>query len=191
MIRINLLAVERDRTKRRAGIEIGQKVTIGCSVILVMTVVAIGWRFWSLRQQAAQLVQEITAADQEIQRLAPVLDQVTEADARRAQLAERVALIEQLRVGQDGPVRMLDQVSRALPDGLWLTELRQEPTMIVVQGRATTLTALSDFVANMELSGYFTPPVEIVDSQLEQAQGQTQGEVVRFELRATFQPPDS
>ena len=187
MIRINLLAVERDRTKRWAGVEIGQRVTIGCSVILVVTVVGIGWRFWSLRQDTARLTQELAAADAEIQRLAPVIESVRESDARRAQLAQRVALIEQLRAGQSGPVRMLDHVSRSLPDGVWLTELRQELTMIVVQGRSTTLSALSDFVANLELSGHFAPPVEIIDSQLEDQQGQ--GEVVRFELRASFQLP--
>ena len=188
MIRINLLAVERERTTRRAGIEIGQKVTIGCSVILVAAVVGIGWRFWSLRQESNQLTQELAAADQELQRLAPVLERVREFDARRAELAQRVQLIEQLRRGQSGPVRMLDQVSAALPDGLWLSELRQETNQVVVQGRATSLTALSDFVANLELSGHFTPPVEIIDGQMEETQ---QGEVVRFELRATFGAPSS
>ena len=34
-------------------------------------------------------------------------------------------LIEQLRNGQTGPVHMLDQISRALPPMLWLTELKQ------------------------------------------------------------------
>lgn len=189
MIRINLLAVERDRTKRQAGIEIGQRVTIGCSAIVVVTVVAMGWWFWTLREQGAELIQDIAAADLAIQELAPILESVREHGAVRAQLTQRVSLIEQLRSGQSGPVRMLDEVSRSLPDGLWLTELRQEPTMVVVQGRATTLTALSDFVASLELSGYFAPPVELVDSQLEDQQGQ--GEVVRFELRATFQPPGS
>lgn len=189
MIRINLLAVERDRTKRRAGIEVGQKVTIGCSVILVVTVVAMGWRFWTLREQGARLTQDIAAANLAIGELAPILESVREHDEARAQLTQRVTLIEQLRTGQAGPVRMLDEVSRSLPDGLWLTELRQEPTMVVVQGRATTLRALSDFVASLELSGFFAPPVELVDSQLEDQQGQ--GEVVRFELRATFQLPGS
>ena len=187
MIRINLLAVERGRTTHRVGIELGQKVTIGCIVILVVTVVGIGWRFWSLQQNSLQLTQDLAAADQEVQRLAPVLEQVREFDERRAELARRVQLIEQLRLGQSGPARMLDQVSQALPDGLWLTELRQETNAIVVQGRATTLTSLSDFVANLELSGFFPPPVEIVDSQLEATT--EQGEVVRFELRATFAVP--
>ncbi len=189
MIRINLLAVGRDRTQRRAGVQLGQKVTIGCSVIVVVTVVAISWRFWTLREQGAQLTRDITAADLAIQELAPILESVREHDDVRTQLTQRVTLIEKLRTWQAGPVRMLDEVSRSLPDGLWLTELRQEPTMVVVQGWATTLTALSDFIASLELSGFFAPPVELVDSQLEDQQGQ--GEVVRFKLQATFQLPGS
>ena len=188
MIRINLLAGDRDRAGRRVGIDLGQKVTVACSVILVVTVVVIGWRFWSLRQDSAELAQELAAADQETQRLEPVLERVSEFDVQRAQLAERVSLIEQLRQGQGGPVRMLDQISRSLPDGLWLLELRQDGESIVVRGRATALTALSDFVANLENSGQVAPPVEIVDGQLEDT---PQGEVVRFELRATFVTPES
>ena len=103
-------------------------------------------------------------------------------------LTERVALIEQLRHVQSGPVRMLDEISRSLPDGLWLLELRQEDERVFVVGRARTLTALSDFIANLEDSGQVAPPVEILDSHLEDA---PQGEVVRFDLRATFVRPAS
>ena len=58
MIRINLLGGDRDRTQRGGEVDLWQKVTIGCSVILVATVVLIGWRFWSLRQDSVQLTQE-------------------------------------------------------------------------------------------------------------------------------------
>jgi type IV pilus assembly protein PilN len=188
MIRINLLAVERDRAKRRAGIAVSQKVAIGSVSVFVVAVGLVGWQFWGLRQSSQRLDEELAAARQEITRLSSVLEQVKEFDARRAQLAQRVTLIEQLRQGQAGPVRLLDQVSASIPDGLWLTELRQEGAAVVVQGRSTTLTSLSDFVANLESSGHFLPPVEIVDSQLE---AQPQGEVVRFELRGQFQLPGS
>ena len=188
MIRINLLAGDRGRPKRGVEVDLAQKVTIGCTVILVATVVLIGWRFWSLRQDSAQLTQELAAADQELQRLAPVLERVLAFEAQGAQLTERVALIEQLRHGQSGPVRMLDEISRSLPDGLWLLELRQEDEEVFVVGRARTLTALSDFMANLEDSGQVPPPVEIVDSHLEDTR---QGDVVRFELRATFVRPAS
>ena len=183
MIRINLLAVSGARGGRRPLIDLGQKVTVACSVILVVTVVVIGWRFWSIRQQVSELSQDLMAADQEIARLNPVLAQVQASDAQRAQLAQRVGLIEELRQGQGGPVRMLDELSRALPDGLWLSELEQPDGALVVRGQALALGSLSDFVANLESSGYFGSPVEILDGQLNETD---QGELVEFELRATF-----
>ena len=87
-------------------------------------------------------------------------------EQRKAQLQQRVALIEQLRKDQTGPVHMLDQISRALPPMLWLTELKQRPTptKCVIDGRCTTLTGLSDFVGNLEASGYFKRSVEIVST---------------------------
>ena len=54
--------------------------------------------------------------------------QVQQFEQRKAQLQQRVALIEQLRKDQTGPVHMLDQISRALPPMLWLTELKQTAT---------------------------------------------------------------
>jgi hypothetical protein len=46
MIRINLLAAERDKSKKKAVTlgTVGQKLTVGCSLILVLAVLFIGWR---------------------------------------------------------------------------------------------------------------------------------------------------
>jgi Tfp pilus assembly protein PilN len=84
---------------------------------------------------------------------------------------------------------MLDQVSRALPPMLWLTELRQgdDPNEIVIQGRVTTLTGLSDFVGNLESSGYFRRSVEIVSTDAES--DRSGGEIIRFNIKAQFQQP--
>ena len=184
MIRINLLAVER---KPKKSFDIGQKVPIACSLIVLLTAVGIGWRFWSLRQESVRLDQEIVAAQQESQRLQAVLRQVDDFEKRKAQLQQRVALIEELRKGQSGPVHLLDEVSRSVPDRLWLTELKQDDTEVRLDGRTTTLTALSDFVGNLEGSGYFARPVEILDSKVETVQGV--GDVVRFSVKAQFVMP--
>jgi len=83
---------------------------------------------------------------------------------------------------------MLDQISRSLPDMLWLTDLAQSPDgkEVTIQGRSTTLTGLSDFVVNLEHSGYFRRSVEIVSTE---AQSTPAGDVVDFTLRAIFQLP--
>lgn len=187
MIKINLLAVDRERAKRKSTFQIGQKVTIGCSLILVATALLVGWWFWSLQRDSADLDQQIVDAERETVRLRSVILQVQQFEGRRAQLQQRVTLIEQLRKGQSGPVHLLDQVSRALPDTMWLVDLRQTATEIVIEGLCTNLNALSDFVSGLETSNLFQRPVEIIDSQaMPPAAGAL--EVIRFSVRARLRP---
>jgi type IV pilus assembly protein PilN len=190
MIRINLLAVERDRNKKKAVTlgTAGQKLTIGCSLIVVLALLFMGWRYWALGRESAQLDAEIANAQQETTRLHSVIMQVQQFEQRKAQLQQRVVLIEQLRKGQTGPVHMLDQISRALPPMLWLVGLKQIGADVVIEGRATTLTGLSEFVSNLEASGYFKRSVEIVSTTSE-ASAQPSAQLIRFIIRAVFQQP--
>lgn len=183
MIKINLLTVDRERTKRKSKFQIGQKLTVGCGLILVVAALGVGWWFWSLQRESAALDQQIADAERETGRLQSVIQQVQQFEARRVQLQQRVTLIEQLRKGQTGPVHLLDQVSRALPEAMWLTDLRQTVTEVLIEGRCTTLNSLSDFVSALEGSNLFQRPVEIVDSQVETATG-AGTELIRFSVRA-------
>jgi len=190
MIRINLLPVDRERRKKRAlsfG-SVAQQVTVACTLILVTAIGVCGWRYYTLWQESTRLDTEITAAQQETQRLHSIIQQVQLFEQRKAQLQQRVVLIEQLRKSQTGPVHMLDQISRALPPMFWLTELKQVGADVVIDGRCTTLTSLSDFVANLERSGYFKKSVEIVSSQTE-AIAQPPGELIKFSVKAQFVQP--
>jgi type IV pilus assembly protein PilN len=188
MIRINLLATERRAAKaaKVSSFQIGQKSTVAGTLILLITVLLIGWRFWTVNEQEEQLARDIVAAQREEQRLVEIIKQVEDFEVRRAQLQERVTLIEELRRGQNAPVHMLDQVSRALPDMLWLTRFTQQGFDVTVEGRCMSLTALSDFVANLEASPYFSRPVEILNSEVIPGRG-TDPELIRFVVRATFQ----
>jgi type IV pilus assembly protein PilN len=190
MIRINLLAAERDRAKKKAVTlgTVGQKLTIGCSLILVLGGLAIGWRYWTVNHDSKELDNEIAAAQQETTRLHSVIEQVQQFEQRKAQLQQRVVLIEQLRKGQTGPVHMLDQISRALPPMLWLTEVKQTGAEIVIEGKCTSPIGVSDFVANLEASGYFKRSIDIVSTSTE-TMTQPQTEVIKFSIKAVFQQP--
>jgi len=190
MIRINLLAVERSTAKKKSvALQAGQKLTICCGFILVLAASFTGWRYLSMSRDSVRLDAEIAAAHQETLRLHSVIQQVQQFEQRRAQLQQRVVLIEQLRKGQTGPVHMLDQISRSLPPMLWLTELKQSgDSTVSIEGRSTTLTGLSDFVGNLEASGYFKRSVEIVSTTTE-ALPQPPGELIRFVIKAEFQIP--
>lgn len=184
MIKINLLAVDRERVKRKAStFQIGQKLTAGCGLILVAAALVVGWWFWSLQRESADLDQQIAAAESETVRLKTVIQQVQQFEDRRAQLQQRVTLIEQLRKGQIGPVHLLDQVSRAVPETMWLVDLKQAGTEVIIEGRCSNLDALSDFVSGLEGSNLFERPVEIVDSQVLAANA-TVPEIIRFSVKA-------
>ena len=185
MIRINLLSSERQKTKVRAPIfDIGKQVTLACSLILVAGIAGVGYWYWSLTQEEATVEAEIVSANQEVARLRTIIAEVQQFESRRQQLQQRVQLIEQLRKGQGVPVQMLDQVSRSLPDMLWLTSMQQTGGDVTIEGRSTTLVALSDFVGNLGNTTFFKKPIEIVDSQVEtgnQAQGP---DIIKFSVKA-------
>jgi type IV pilus assembly protein PilN len=190
MIRINLLAAERERSKKKAiTLQAGQKLTIGCSLILILAVLFVGWRYWTVSHESTQLDAEIAAAQQETTRLHSVIQQVQQFEQRKAQLQQRVVLIEQLRKGQTGPVHMLDQISRALPPMLWLIELKQNNDEVQIEGRCTNQVRVAEFISNLEASGYFRRSVDIVSTT---AEGSTQAsDLVHFTLKATFQQPEA
>jgi type IV pilus assembly protein PilN len=191
MIRINLLAVERERAKTTRGVVISSahRVTIGAGLILVGTAALIGWWFMSLQRQSAQLDTDIASAELETQQLRSVLSQVQKFEARKAQLQQRVSLIETLRKGQSVPVHIVDQLSRSLPERLWLTQMTQQGTNLAMSGYTDQITSVSDFIANLEATQWFKKPVEIVDTQL--APNAKAGDLVRFQLKAELQEPSA
>jgi type IV pilus assembly protein PilN len=188
MIRINLLAAERESKKKKATFQSGQKVTFACSLVLVLAAVLIGWRYTAIARESKKLDDDIVKAQNEATRLHAVIQQVQQFEAQKAQLQQRVVLIEQLRRSQTGPVHMLDQVSRSMPPMLWLTGLKQDDSGVTIDGRSTTQTGVSDFVGNLEGSGYFRKSVDIVVSQTESITVPP-GQLVKFSLKGVFQTP--
>jgi type IV pilus assembly protein PilN len=192
MIRINLLGVERKQVRSKGPtFDIGQKLTVACSLILVGSLLGVGYWYWTLTETSARVDREIAAANTEAARLRSLLTEVQQFEARRAQLTQRVQLIEQLRGGQSVPVQLLDHVSRSLPDMLWLTSMAQTGGDLTIQGRSTTLIALSDFVGNLGNNPLLIKPIEIVNSEVEPVTavvpgrgGQPPVETIRFTVKA-------
>jgi len=195
MIRINLLGVERKQVRTSKvpsfGFDTGQKLTVACSLILVGAMLGIGYWFYWLNETSARVDREIVAGNAEATRLRGLLMEVQQFEGRKAQLTQRVQLIEQLRGGQSVPVQLLDHVSRSLPDMLWLTSMVQNGPELTIQGRSTTLIALSDFVNNLGTNPLLIKPIEIVNSEVEPVTavvpgrgGQPPVETIRFTVKA-------
>jgi len=199
VIRINLLAVERGKAKKKTTLDTGQQVLMGCGLILVLTVAGVGFRYFSLASALNQVKADVAREQVEQRRLAVILLQVQNLEDQRALADRKVKLIKQLRQDNTGPVHLLDEISRALPERLWLTELKQalpvatDPGVVEVamDGNVTNLTRLSDFIANLEASGYFKRETEIISTLTGPPPSGFIGndDVTKFSIKARFQQP--
>jgi Tfp pilus assembly protein PilN len=70
---------------------------------------------------------------------------------------------------------------------MWLLGMSQRDKDFTIEGRTTSLTGVSDFVANLQASPWFGP-VEILDTAVD---ANPAGDIVRFTLRATSKNPDA
>lgn len=186
MIRVNLLAPARDvstvvDTRRRLA------APITAAVLAAGCVALAGWWSWSLQQEGAALTRAQADAEAALAGLRPAVEALRAAEVQQAGLAARVALVEGLHRGRGAPARLLDRLSRALPDGLWLSEVREEPVGVVVRGHAGTLAAVSDYAAALEASAAPGARVEIVDSAREPRSGGPP--TVAFEVRMPLPLP--
>ena len=190
MIRINLLGVERQKARKIIAGSAGQRqTTMACVAVIVVTALGIGWWYWALAQASARVDADIVAAQTEAVRLRSLLTEVQQFEARRAQLQQRVVLIQQLRGGQSEPVQLLDIISKSVPDMLWLTDVEQKDTGVTIQGLSTTLIAVSDLVGNLGATPLLKKPIEIVNTEVQAQQpgssaAQPSAELIKFTVKA-------
>lgn len=184
MIRVNLIGGAEARRasglSRFLSVPPEQRAALFGVSVLMVTAIAVAGYWWSLDQTRRRLDNEIAVQDAQLVQLQEASRLVLAAETREKDLRERVDLIERLRAAQRAPVALLEAVSLSLPDGLWLMELKQTGASVRIEGRAESLTALTDFVDRLQNSGRFVKTLDIVTTNME-AIGETS--VVRFAIR--------
>jgi type IV pilus assembly protein PilN len=181
MIRVNLLATSSAETKKRSLLPMPQRGAALGVAMLLLTAAGVGGWWWELSRETADLDTRIAKAEVDLSQLKNAAKLVDRAVARKAELSEKLALIDRLRSAQRGPVNLLSTVSRSLTEGLWLMEIKQQGSAVQMEGRASTLTAVTDFVEHLQNSGIFDRPVEIMTTSMETLDEYS---VVRFAIKA-------
>src|SRR5690606_11993207 len=161
---------------------------LGGISILLATALALGGVWYYQHMQRSAIDTKIAAAQTELVRLKEAAALVERTNARKTDLAERLALIERLRASKRAPVSLLETISYSMPEGLWLLEMKQAAATVQIDGRATSITAVTDFTERLQTSGYFLRPVEIVSTSTEAID---EVGIVRFVIKAEAVPPQS
>jgi type IV pilus assembly protein PilN len=140
--------------------------------------------YWYQSAKLQRLDADIAAAQQRQKELQAIKLQVDALEAKRATFQRKVDLIERLKADQSGPVHLVDEISKALPDFVWLTALEQAGDSIRLSGQGNGLTSVADFISALQRSGWF-PDVDLVSS----TQSTQPENVITFQLLARFKDP--
>lgn len=161
MIRINLLESERASAGKAKGAAGGGAAAGGSGALaylplvlgLAASLLGAGYFYMAMTSKIDETNSAITKAKADVAKLQLEKTKKEELEKKRKSFQDQVNLIERLKAEQAGPVRMLDEISRALPDFVWLTRLEQQGAALKISGEASNNNAVADFLNNLQRAG--------------------------------------
>ncbi len=181
MVEINLLP---HREARRAA-DIRETVAV---LVLGLIVVVGGVYFLgsNARSDLALAKTNVAQLQADIERYKPQQALIAKFKTRKQHLQDKLDVIASLEKARNGPVRVLDEISTAVPDRLWLTEINTTGTEIRLKGKSLDTGVVADFLRSLNGSPYF----KNVDLEKTEGGALVKGvRLVNFELRADMTTP--
>jgi type IV pilus assembly protein PilN len=179
MIKINLLPTKKKPPKK--VIDLQQQLLLALLVITFMVIVMV--YFWKKQQNTiARLEHEKSTAEALIQQQDNMLKEVKNVEEERKKVSGKIEIIEKLKKNQAGPVRLLDEISKALPLGVNLASLSESNNSISIDGMAFTNDDVVRFVDNLKAS-----PLLSDVALLETSQAKLEGvDTYRYRLQFVY-----
>ena len=179
MILINLLPHREAARKRRREAFFA---TLGVSA-LMGGVIAGAIFLWYAAQISNQQSKNVMLQT-EIKRLEGQIKDIATLQEEITALRARQQAVEDLQADRNLPVHLLNELVRQLPDGVYVTSLKQENQVVSIQGVAQSNERVSELLRNLSNnSPWLTKPelVEIVSGSV--ALGKEQRRVANFQMK--------
>jgi len=150
MVRINLLPV-RVSKKKEAG---RQQLLLFAALLLLGLVGNYLWsssRASDLKSRQAKLAR----TREDIAQLDRIIGEVKDIKNAQAELQQKLDVLERLKGGRSGPVRMLDELATITPRQLWLTKMDERTGTVSFIGAALSIDDVSAFMGALKASRFF------------------------------------
>jgi type IV pilus assembly protein PilN len=185
MIQINLLPVR--QLKRQVVLR--QQLYMFAAIIATVSL-GVGGVWLMDRRAIAQNEAEQAELHVSLERLKPIVDEVSTLERREKLLNARIETIQRLRSNQRGPVHVLDALSRNLPDQTWLETIDESAGVYKVAGYALTNFAVADLLRNLQRSKEFTGVDLILSEQVMIANREVKKFIIQFQRGMSAAQPD-
>ncbi len=157
MIRVNLLPhrqIKRVAKQREFGLMGLMAAGAACAVVFL------GWQFLSSQnntqlERNSRLEKANTDLDKQIADIKDLKDQINN-------VLERKRVVENLQTNRSQAVVILDELTRQLPEGVYLKSIKQSGNIITLEGVADTNARVATLVRNLSVSNWMELPNLVV-----------------------------
>lgn len=149
MIEINLMPLK--EVRRRETKRFQKSVSLLLAILLLLVIFYLKW---SAQQREKDLDRRISDVKAEIARLDKVVGEVSKLKKEKEALKQRLEIAEGLEKGRLSAAMILNDLSRNIPDKLWLESLKKQEDRIEINGIALDDETIADFMIALKSSPY-------------------------------------
>ena len=186
MPRINLLPWrEGQRKERKLAFMVALGIAAAAAGVATFVVyAAFGSMIQAQIRRNDQLRAEIKAVDKQI-------EEINNLETAKQKFIARMRIIEQLQRSRPEIVHVFDEIVRTLPEGVYLTSVKQNATKLKFDGVAQSSTRVSSFMRNIDSSDWLkNPELEVVQTSKSGTSGSS-FTLTADEVSLTSQPDDA
>ncbi len=180
MIRINLLPVRAAQKKARLQ---GQLIVL--ILALAVTFLVCGGLYTSVAVKISSEKKELAEIQKEINRLKKTLGEVAHFKELQKEFQGKLDVLAKLKEKKTGPVHLLDELSRVLPDKLWISSFKESKGTVSIKGVGLNEATVARFMRELEASPYYRNVALKVTEQTEEGGMKLQ----KFELSCFAETP--
>lgn len=186
MIMINLLPHREERRRRR-------KIAFyaGLGVAAMVGLVVVGLWYLVVEQLVSGQQQRNGFLQGEIAKLDVQIKDIASLKAEIASLKARQKAVEDLQIDRNVPVHVLNELVRQVPEGIYITSVKQDGQNLNVTGVAQTQERVSEFLRNTAYNSEWLVKPELVESKATvlQSANRDQKRLFDFSVRLTVKRP--
>ena len=167
MPRINLLPW-RDEQRRRRKMEF--LVSLGGALLAaVVSMIAVYMYYNSMLHSQERRNERLRA---ETALLDKQIEKIDNLESQKQKFIARMQIIEKLQRSRPEVVHLFDEVARTIPDGAYLTAIKQTAAKLKFDGVAQSSTRVSSFMRNIDASQWLrNPELEVIETKTGKALG--------------------
>ncbi len=160
MPRINLLPWREDQRKERQQNFL--VASAGAVLIGIVTIMLVSWTFDRFIRYQNHRNDILTG---EIELLDEKIEEIKGLERQKERLLARMEIIERLQKSRPEVVHLFDELVHTLPDGVYLTSLKQSNRRLEIKGVAESTTRVSAYMRNIDASEWLeNPGLQVIET---------------------------